>query len=239
MATPASADLGPLTMDLSDTSLTTTPDSHLLSLPRELRDQIYAYLLRAGSVAIMRTSKQIHEEVKERLFHDAVFRVKVGFADGRVSSFPTVWKNIESFHFHIFVGSGNAFPYPPTFRLFDRFANLDEIHLKRECLITIQCRPFDHRSTNGRDAYLLSLSEKIACLNTFTTVTVALVPNASELWANVSKPLSAADMDLWGVECIMADVWTDLKKKLELKMGPGSFEDKDDQERRLVFHPQR
>ena len=75
--------------------LTTIPAGHILSIPRELRDEIYAPLLRAGSLVILRTCKQIHDEAKEGLFHHAKCRVKTGFPDGRTTSSPPLGKTLK------------------------------------------------------------------------------------------------------------------------------------------------
>lgn len=40
--------------------LTEVPTSNLLSLPREIRDDIVAHLFRAGDLAILRISRQLY-----------------------------------------------------------------------------------------------------------------------------------------------------------------------------------
>ena len=221
-------------------SLTTTPEGHLLSLPRELRDDIFVPLLRAGNVAILRTSKQIHDEAKELLFHEATFRVKVGFAGGPVNSFPINWKSIERFHFRIYVGTGNTLLFQPTFRLFDHFTDLDGTSRKRECLISIE---YDHDNVRwdfAQRKYPASLSGKLACLNTFTTVVVKFVcqcgdGSASAFWRNHSAEIFAP----WYKKGRMADKWTVLEEELEPGLGTGRLEWGKDEGERLVFHPQQ
>ena len=149
-------------------SLTTTSAGHLTFMPQELRDDIYNLLLRAGSLEFLRTSRQIHDEAKERLFHEAVFRVKMGFSDGRVNSFPTNWKNFERFHFRIFFGVWPS--YPPMSGLFDRFTDLDGTSLKRQCLVSLE---FGYNNTGPPDYsydYPASLLEELGRLNTFASV---------------------------------------------------------------------
>lgn len=249
MDPPSAHDLDPLTTNVNKLSLTTTPASPLLSLPRELRDEIFAPLLRAGSVAILRTSKQIHDEAKERLFHEAVFRVKVGFTGGRVNSFPTNWKKVESFHFRIFIGPGSTLRVRPTFRLFDRFADLDGTNLKRECLISIEYKHYKGPAFISLDHYPSSLSSKLMCLSTFTTVALEFVPKCGikcenrpdfYLWRMVRRE----DTNPWDDDVMMEEKWTILENQLRPGLGPGRLECETDREQRLleqrlVFHPQQ
>ena len=222
----------------------TNPEGHLLSLPRELRDDIFVPLLRAGSVAILRTSKQIHDEAKEHLIHEATFRVKMGFTGGRVNSFPTNWKDFERFHFRIFLGTPNTLPQQPTFRLFDRFTDLDGTNLKRECFVSIEYgdnfadsgfgRP-GHNFADwgfGRPGHPTSLCEKLACLNTFTTVVVEFVRHC-EVWsAGLQEKITTLYM-----RDMMADKWQLWEKKLKPGLGTGRLESQDHEGAQLVFHP--
>ena len=208
------------------------PEGHLLSLPRELRDDIFAPLLRAGSVAILRTSKQIHDEAKDCLFHEAVFRVKLGFTDGRVNSFPTNWKGFERFHFRIFLGTANTLPQQPTFRLFDRFTDLDGTNLKRECLVSIEYGNNFADWGFGRPGHPTSLCEKLACLNTFTTVVVEFVRHC-EVW---SAGLQEKITTLYKKD-MMADKWQLWEEKLKPGLGTGTFDSQDHEGAHLVFHP--
>ena len=249
MDPPSAHDLDPLTTNVSKLSLTSTPASPLLSLPRELRDDIFAPLLRAGSVAILRTSKQIHDEAKERLFREAVFRVKVGFAGGRVNSFPTNWKKFESFHFRIFIGPGSTLLFRPTFRLFDRFADLDGSNLKRECLISIEHEHYKGRGFISLNHYPSSLSSKLTRLSTFTTVALEFVPKRGikcgnrpdfYLWRRDHRE----NTNPWDEDVMMEGEWTILENQLRPGLGPGRLECETDGEQRLVrqrlvFHPQQ
>lgn len=54
----------------------------LLSLPRELRDEIYGYLLASGHLQVLRTSRQLSQEALESLYPKAIFRMYVNSADG-------------------------------------------------------------------------------------------------------------------------------------------------------------
>lgn len=49
----------------------------LLSLPREMRNEIYAYLLASGHLAILRSSRQLSVEALELIYTKAIFRVFV------------------------------------------------------------------------------------------------------------------------------------------------------------------
>lgn len=48
-----------------------------LALPRELRDPIYSDLVRAGHVAILRVSQQLHDEAVEGLYKQGIFRISL------------------------------------------------------------------------------------------------------------------------------------------------------------------
>ena len=204
---------------------TTVPEGHLLSLPRELRDDIFTPLLRAGSVAILRTSKQCYDEAKERLIHEATFRVKMGFTGGRVNSFLTNWKNFERYHFRIFLGAANTLPQQPTFRLFDRFTDLDGANLKRECLVSIDWG-FD------RPVYPSSLCEKLACLNTFATVVVEFVHHCGVWSADFQEHITT----LYKKD-MMADEWKRWEEKLKPGLGTGRLDSGNGERAQLVFHP--
>lgn len=54
----------------------------LLSLPRELRDEIYGYLLASGHLQVLRTSRQLSQEALESLYPKAIFRMYVNSTDG-------------------------------------------------------------------------------------------------------------------------------------------------------------
>ena len=236
MSSPASPDAGALTTNISELSLTSTPETSLLSLSRELRDEIYGYLLRAGSLEFLRTSRQIHDEAKERLFHEAVFRVKVGFTGGRVNNFPTNWRKFERFHFHIFLGLGTSLPLHATFRLFDRFTDLDGTSLKRQCLVSIQYDYDDPSTPNYLHGYPYSLSEKLGCLKNFASVVVEFVDDGLwEPWRTGPHPESHENQRV-------KDKWMFLEEQLRPVLGTGRHDVvKDDEQRiveqRLVFHP--
>ena len=127
--------------------------------------EIYNLLLRLpASPSILRTSKQIHDEGKERLFQEAIFRVK---------TFPANRKQFEILPFqqlrpdweYASVSAHVPSRAPPSHTISS---------LKRECLISIHYGRLDS-STNQwlnttQRTYPFSLNEKIACLTTFTTM---------------------------------------------------------------------
>ena len=47
----------------------------LLTLSREIRDEVYSHLLQCGGLAIMRTSHQINQEATDILYRKAVYRM--------------------------------------------------------------------------------------------------------------------------------------------------------------------
>ena len=73
MASLTTHDLGNLKSDVSNSCYTRDPINPLLSIPCEIRDEICAYLLRAGDLAILRTSKKICDEARERLYRENFF----------------------------------------------------------------------------------------------------------------------------------------------------------------------
>lgn len=61
----------------------------LLRLPRELRDEIYDYLLASGHFQILTTSRQLSQEAVESLYREAVYRMYVNSADGHRNIKPS------------------------------------------------------------------------------------------------------------------------------------------------------
>lgn len=52
----------------------------LLGLPREMRNEIYTYLLASGHLSILRSCRQLSEEALELIYKEAIFRVSVNSA---------------------------------------------------------------------------------------------------------------------------------------------------------------
>ena len=237
MALPAIYEPGTMTPSVQDdgtpshkTTLTTSP---LLSLPREIRDYICARLLRAGDLTILRASKQLNHEAAERLHREGVCRISIGFPydSGVDFVFPQKWKNIQNFQFRVFYGYGSTLAYRPVLLQLERFADLTETDLKRECLITIELSTVDSRPPIRLQAFRMThILEGIACLTTFKTVVVMLVPNQYGVLRNIAEP---AD------EKTMADIWSMIRGKLLPELGPAKLVgDADGEGQRLIFHPQ-
>lgn len=223
--------LGILTAGFSDFSLTEVPPSTLLSLPREIRDNILVHLLQAGDLAILRTSRQIYQESKERLYREGIFRFKIGFpSDDSGSLLPNEWIMFRSLHFHIFVGHTGRKDMPVTTRMqLDGLELLDEtypevIYPKRECRILFDFGAVDP----GRKRPLNTCKMRIvlatlAPLIAFTTVVFTFVRGQSELWQ---------------IEGTLVGKWEILKESLERKLGPSKLiHSTDEEDERLVFHP--
>ncbi len=192
MALPATHDPGTLTAGTSNPTHTSTLASPLLSLPREIRDDICAYLLSAGDLAIMRTSKQIYHEARECLDREGVYRINIGLSiDGDGNPFPwKEWKSCQNIHFRIFFGPGSTLARR-SLALFPRFRQLalfDEMYgtiRKRKCLVTIEYETYDPWAPFR--AYLYSvedLLEQMSHLTSFTTVVVMFAPKQSLQWYN-------------------------------------------------------
>ncbi len=228
MAPRPTHDLGISTADVSNLTHTKIPTTSLLSIPREIRDKIFAPLLHAGDLAILRTSIQIHHEAKERLYREGVFRIKMGFPDcrGGDSPFPETWKQFQNFHVRIYAGSSNRLSTYINSPRLDSFANLDEINRKRECLITVEERdPLEYRPM-----LWIILPQEMACLKTVASVVVMFMPNQPELWR-----FDSAGVNSWN----SMNKWECLKRMLEPELGPAKLDGAADHEvQRLVFHPQ-
>lgn len=133
--------LSPHVSNRNYTSHTEIAISPLLSIPRELRDEIYGYLLRCGDLAILRTSKQVGHEAKERLHREGVFRIKMrSLDDGDGDAFSQQnWESLQNFHVRLYIEPGRVNrAYSPMYRQLFDFARHNESSLKRECLITIE-----------------------------------------------------------------------------------------------------
>ena len=63
-------------------AISSGPHSHatLLDPPREMRNEIYVYLLASGHLSILRTSRQLSVEALELIYKEAIFRVFVNSA---------------------------------------------------------------------------------------------------------------------------------------------------------------
>ena len=107
MVSPAYADTGTLTTNLNQLSITSNPQRGLLSISRELRDEIFGYLLRAGSLEFLRASRQIHDEAQERLLHDAVFLLRLGGESRCRGMFAPNLELIQNYRFTVFFGPGS------------------------------------------------------------------------------------------------------------------------------------
>ena len=141
MTSPATHDRT-LSPNISNPNHAKAPTSPLLSTPRELRDETYGYPLRCGDLAILRTSKHVGHEARERLHREGVFRIKMGFPDDGDEdfSFQQKWEYLQNFHFRLYLEPGrrSKLDYCRLFGQLWRFARHNESSLKRECLITIE-----------------------------------------------------------------------------------------------------
>ena len=236
------------TGNVNDSNHSNFSRSSLLSLPRELRDMIFAPLLRSGDIAILRTSKQVCDEGVERLYREGVFRLTVGFQrpyeydvvedpSALNSQFFARLKNFQNFHFHIdWRPVTLQYPGVDLWRM-DEFSRLDVAYPKRECLITIEygaccvwALSCPHEKVKG------TLPDKIACLIAFEAVVVMFFPKPPMMWENgreldkeIPKYFNRA----------MGDRWIKLKEKLEPTLGPAKLVvGKNTEPCRMICHPQ-
>ena len=213
------------TTGLSNFSLTEIPTSNLLSLPREIRDDIVAHLLRAGDLAILRTSRQLYQESRERLYCEGVFRFKMGFPDSYSGTLlPDEWIKFHDLHLHIFVGRADKEDMPIAARMQLDGLRLDPevIYPKRECRIvfdfgTVDLEPKRHLNTCKMSMVLPMLEPLVI----FTKVVLMFVPGQSKIWESTSE-----------------GKWDIVKMYLERRLGPGRLIcGTDEEEERMIFYP--
>ena len=182
-------------------------NSPLMCLPREIRDEICAYLLNAGHLSIMRTSKQLSHEAKERLSREGVCRVKLGCGGGvAVGSFlPNELEGIQNYDIRVCFGPGSFLNIRHFFWNFKHFAGHGETHCRLECHVIIEYDTF------GPELWIndsRALAAGIACLATFKKVVVVILPVQS-----VPRGFSVR-------HGIRAETWSSLRKRLESELGP-------------------
>ena len=231
MTTPHGCRRGFSAINSSSFSPTRIPTSTLLSVPREIRDDIIAHLLRAGDLAILRTSRKLYIESKERLYREGTFRFKMGFRDSYSGTYlPKTWIMFQSLHLHIFIGGPELedMPVPSRSQLHDlRFLNLtlpNVIYPKRECRIVFDLGPVDPVTKRPLNTIKLrTVLPMLEPLVVFATVVVTFVPGQSELW-----PRQGMLMGKWEI----------LRQYLARRLGPWKFiSGTDGEEARLLFHP--
>lgn len=205
----------------------------------KFRDDICAYLLSAGDLAIMRTSKQIHHEARECLYREGAYRINIGLSidsDGNPCPWKE-WKSCQNLHFRIFFGPGSTLARRlPAFRpRFWQFGLFDETYgtdRKRKCLVTIEYETYDPWAPFR--AYLFSvedLLEQMSHLTSFTTVVVMFAPKQDLQWNN-KEMCDLLDREL------PVDKWGVLKERLEPDLGPAKLVgDTDGEDQRLVGLP--
>ena len=90
----------------------------LLTISHEMRDEIFGYLLRVGSLEFLRTSRQIHDEAQERLIYEAVFLLRIGGEYRYRGMFPADLELIQNYRFRVSFGPGsNLLRYRPIGQL--------------------------------------------------------------------------------------------------------------------------
>ena len=231
MASPATHTPNMMTSDAQDignlTQTTHLTKSPLMSLPREIRDGICAYLLKAGHLAILRTSKQLSHEAKECLYREGFCRVKLN-GGHVVLRFFQEWERIQNYDVRVVFGPESQLDFCYIFRLFADYGE----NARLECYVTIEYDAFDPQCAEPLWAdNLRTLAAGIACLTTFKKVVVVLVP-AIFKWL---------PQDLLVDHGKRAEVWSVLKEKLVPNLGPwkviGGTDEVDGLDGELVFHP--
>ena len=148
-------------------------NSSLMSLPREIRDEICAYLLNAGDLAILRTSKQLGHEGKERLYREGVCRVKLGLSE--VALFlPKEWRRTQNYDIQVYLGPGSFSDLRHFFRDLKHSAGHGETRSRYECHVIVEYDPFDFGPVLWENSSR-ALAAAIACLATFKKVVMILL----------------------------------------------------------------
>ena len=80
-----------------------------LSIARELRDMIYSELIASGNIAILRVSKQVHDEAKDRLYKQGICRLRFCYNDSsdRVDALnppDSPLDDVQNFNLKIYMG---------------------------------------------------------------------------------------------------------------------------------------
>lgn len=118
---------------------------NLLKLPRELRDSIYGYAIADGTTAILRASRQAHQEASELVFSKGICRLAFGFesvfADELCVTNPrlkySVTKKIQNVDIRVNArGSCIGKKYLPILKMFNGSIQ------RKECVVRLECDPF-------------------------------------------------------------------------------------------------
>ena len=83
MALPATHDSGISTADRSTSTYATSAPSPLLSLPREIRGDVDAYLLGDDDLTILRASKQLGHDARQRSWREKSLSTCYGLSQRR------------------------------------------------------------------------------------------------------------------------------------------------------------
>ena len=218
MASPATHTPNRFQFSAPDTDNHTQTSHHtnstLTSLPREIRDEICAYLLNAGDLAILRTSKQLSHEAKELLYREGVCRVKLGFASGSdVDLFLSKeLGRIQNYDIRVYFRPGSFSGFRHFFRNSKHSAGHGETRSRLECHVILEYDPFDF----GPVLWINSsraLAAAIACLATFKKVVMVVRPTEC-------KSLPRYLRDLLINHGRGAEIWSSLRKRLEPDLGP-------------------
>ena len=198
-------------------SLTSNPQPALLTIAREMRDEIFAYLLRAGSLAILRTRKQAYDELQDRLLQEAVFRVNI-YEDFNYA-IPADLDLIQNFSFTIsFSSTSHHLRFLPLGHLLSGFMQ-DITACKGNCTI----RFVQERYDADLDVFLTAVNElhpwldeiqSLDCLMMFRNVVFELLPTP---WPEFPDTYEGYGFDV--DEATYR--WEHLFEDLVHKLGPG------------------
>ena len=189
----------------------------LLTISREVRDEIFAYLLRAGSLAILSTCKQVHDELEDRLFQEAVFRVKIG--EDFNYAFPANLDSIQNYSFALsFSSTSHHLRFRPLGIFISGFMQ-DITTCKGNCTI----RFVQERYDADLDMFLTAVNELhpwldetqlVDSLTMFRNVVFELLPTP---WPELTDTYEGYGLDIAEAPYRWEDFFEDLVHKL----GPG------------------
>lgn len=206
----------------SATSSNPHNEATLLGLPREMRNEIYAYLLASGHLSILRASRQLSLEALELIYKEATFRLFVNSAQARHNVHPRVEV------------TGKIQTLQLIWHLadYDCQRNASEVmdFCGKQVETRMTCRVI--LKFGARRAALLNANDITALrsLRTFRHVVIETMDEDS-MQAIPCSPFSI-------LQCRILCMFSVLSEELRLALGPAEHR-KDTGAHYLVFHPSR
>ena len=192
----------------------------LLKLPRELREEIYSYLLHSGDLAILRVSRQVSLEALDRIYTEGLFRFYVNSAEA--------YRNVQP---HDFIANRIQ-----NVLLYWDLSNFDCQRNSHELIPFCQKRGVTRNTchvildADALRAALLNASDISALYNLRAFRTVILETKIKTSTKGITSARLAKS------RCRTLSMIRVLGDQLRLALGPADQRG-DSHARRLVFHP--